>query len=221
MTPDSIFRRKLRRIDPHLSAVWVDPPGRWGIFHELQVNGNFDEQVDYYAREIQREASARGHVIDLPDASWVACEALKTEKLVCYVTEEDGSYRPLDNRILQKLERMKWFSENLGVNGWREMLAVKANALQRQREREQEGVWEDIKRDRAFQRMTSDILWGMDPVLSVQVKGIGHVEDDLERALRDAGGAGSRPSAVGDRAGRDAVAGADGVGPVKEADRSA
>jgi len=65
------------------------------------------------------------------------------DHIVCRVENEDGSFRPLDNRIIESLSKAKWMWDK-GVNEFDRMLSEEetSNQLQKERDayREQEGI---------------------------------------------------------------------------------
>lgn len=178
-TPDRAIVAQVQAIEPTLSIAWVETArgGRWGVFHDLQVPDNFDETVDLVARQLQQAASEGGHTLDLTDCAYTAAQAIRDGKLVCYVTEDDGSFAPLDGRIVHKLQRMNWNRLNLGLKDWREMMRARQDHLRDARFREQNDVWDCIRKDPVFQAQVSDILWGLKPMRSVYVKGVPHAND--------------------------------------------
>jgi len=161
--PDRSIVAALQRIDPDLSVDFVQPPGRWAVFHALQINGNFEASVDRVAAALRQEALTRGYVFDQPECALAACEALRWEQLVCYVVNDDGSYRALDGRIVKKLARMDWYRQNLGIGDWRNMLRAKAEVARERAGRDRSDVWDVIERDSTFKKQLSDILWGHAP----------------------------------------------------------
>lgn len=176
-TADKAIVAQVKRVDPTLSVAWVDPPGRWGVFHDLQVPGNLERTVDEVARALQIEAAARGYILDLAECAFSALEAVKDAKLVFYVAEEEdmpdgrkkGDYRPLDGRVVTKLQRMDYWRRNLDLRDWREMMRAKADEQRDRRLRAEGDVWDTIRRDSVFARVASDILWGVKPTRSVTV----------------------------------------------------
>lgn len=199
-TADRTIVAQLQRIDPGLNVAWVDPPGRWAVTHDLQTPGNFDATVDHMALVLQREASARGYSLDKTECAFLSMQALKDSKVVCYVTEDDGRYRPLDGRVVQKLQRMDWYRQNLGVKDWTQMLNVKAEAARNSRQRERNDIWDTLKTDKVFARQVSDILWGLKPMRSLFVEGV-EFHADHERNGEGSSGAGA--GTVSDDHGRD------------------
>lgn len=171
-TPDRGIVEKLRRIDPDLSVAWVETPKgpRWGVYYDLQVPGNLDSSIDTAARALQLDLAMRGYTVDLADCAYTARQAIQDAKLVCYCVEEDGEYRPLDDRLVEKVERMDHYRRNLDIRDWRLMLGARADVARRQRERDQDDVWELIRKDRVLLRQASDILWGVKPVRSITVE---------------------------------------------------
>lgn len=204
--PDRAICEQLRRLDPDLSIAWDDLTERWMVLHGLQVPGNLEETADLLAREMQERLSAGGYTRDYHECQAVAWDQLRTCKLVCYVTEDDGSYRPLDGRIVQKLERMKWQMENLGLQGMQALCRIKADAMQARREREADDLWASIRRDKVFARVVSDVIWGVRPLRSVDVpEGISDATGVCDEDGDPVGGA----CPAGDGAGGDAVSSED------------
>lgn len=180
MVPDKVIVAQLRRIDRTLSAVFLDPPGRWAILHSLQVDAP-EQLAGQIGRRLQLEAASRGYVLDLAECEEAAWQSLQDAYVVCYVTEEDGSYRPLDGRVIEKLKRMDWYRRNLGIKDWRTMLQAKADILRERREKSEGDIWETIRRDKVFARCASDILWGIKPTRAVHVLRQGDGDEATQR----------------------------------------
>lgn len=193
--PDRTIVAALKRIDPTLSVDWMEPPGRWAIFHDLQVDGNFEESVDRVARSLQATFAENGYIKDFHDCTVLARESLKTAKLVCYVADDDGSYRSLDGRIVKKLERMDYYRQNLGIKDWQEMLRAKTDLLRAQQEKSMDDLWSSVNSDKIFKDQVSDILWGNRPMRSIFVKGV-QFDGGNESAERNV----QAPSGAGDGA---------------------
>ena len=202
--PDRAIVAKLEAIDPALSAVLVETPqgDRWGIFYALQIDGNPEATADLMARELQAQLLAMGRVVDLHDCQQRSWEKLRDAKLVCYVANDDGSYRPLDGRIVDKLQRMNWYRQNVGFTEWKQLLQVKADMLTEQRRRAGDDLWDSYRTDRVFQHCLSNVLWGAHDKLH-HVMG-GDSENHLGTA-EAAGGEGGGAEAPGDGGRRDAV----------------
>jgi hypothetical protein len=198
-TPDRAIVQALQRIDKDLSVSWSDPPGRWAIWYALQVDGNFDESVGRLARELQLDAARCGYTFDLSECAHTAAEAVKVRSLVCYVTDDDGGYRSLDGRIVQKLERMDFYRRNCGVKDWKSMMEARADALRQSRRTAEGDIWDTIRRDRVFARHASDILWGVRPVRSIIVPEGGFDATDRERDVTPDAGQGTGQEAHGNR----------------------
>lgn len=169
--PDRAIVAALQRIDPKLTVSFEDPPGRWAVWHDL-LQGDLEKTVEEAARTLQEAFQEAGHTVPFPNCQQEVYERLKQTALVFYVTDDDGSYRSLDNRAVQKMQRMWWLQQNLGVGGIKNLLRVRAEAAKESRDRDKADVWDQINHDRVFKRQVSDILWGMKPARSVFVKGL-------------------------------------------------
>lgn len=192
--PDPLIVARLKAIDPGLSVDWVELPdgsGRWGVFHDLQVDGRFEESVEALARRVQDALLAEGVVRDFHSCCVQAAEAVKLAKLVCYVINDDGSFRPLDHRIVKKFEEMDYYRRNLGLGDWKEMMRKRWDAVRESRDRAIESVYESVKTDKVFAKCVSDILWGMRPVRSVHVAQEGVTNENRECVAQEHGGDGS------------------------------
>jgi len=209
--PDRSIVAALQRIDKGLSVAFVDPPGRWGVFHALQMDGNPDAEIDRLAELIQLDGLRMGYVLDKHSCGETARAAVTARNLVCYVVDDDGGYRSLDGRIVEKLQRMDYYRRNLGLRDWRQMLDAKADVVRKSRQTAQGDVWACIKRDPVFARQVSDILWGVRPVRSIIVPdtyGGEHDADPGERDEQAAAGAPDRAEADADRGDGSGVAAA-------------
>lgn len=171
--PDRAIVAHLKRIDPGLSVAWVDfadGTGRWGVFYDLQVEGRFEDSVSSMAREIQASLAANGDIRDYHSCTVIARQALKMAKLVCYVINDDGSYRGLDQRIVDKIARMDYYRRHMGARDWSRLLAQKWDAIVSSRDRAVQSVYDDILGDKVLKRCISDILWGLRPTRSVAME---------------------------------------------------
>ena len=169
--PDPRIVRRLRRIDKDLSVeiVPTSKGPRYAVFHGLQVFARYDRAVDIIARDLQQTAAANGYILDLTECAMAARDTVHRGKLVCYVTEDTGDYRPLDGRIVEKLQRMDYWRKNWGVGDWRAMLKAKADALAERQLRASNDIWDAVRRDPVFARQVSDICAGLRPARSVIV----------------------------------------------------
>ena len=192
--PDRVIVRRLRMIEPALDVLWCASVERWGVYHDLP--GNPDAWAGQVAQTIQQDLAMYGYVIPLDECQDIAQTRLQDARLVCYVTNEDGSYCPLDDRIVAKIARMDWYRRHCGVRDWKAMLDMKADMARDQRERAEEGIWGVFKRDKVFAHCLSNVLWGVDQALHFQVPGGGGVDDaTTEHGVRD--GAAGGPEALG------------------------
>ncbi len=204
-TPDPSIVRQLKAIDPGLSVDFFDPPGRFAVLHSLQVPGNFDASVDAGAHELMYQLALSGYVRPLEECGRLVREKARTWQLVCYCANDDGSFRPLDARLVTKLRRMKWLCEEVGLTGIRQMLQARADAVERVRRRDADTIWDDIRNDKVAAHCLSNVLWGVKHPLHHQVKGL-----DNEVDQRDAvHGEGGSQEAVHPRPGGDALPGSD------------
>lgn len=171
--PDRVIVARLQAIDKDLSVAWVpdvgtDPVGRWAVYHDLQVE-NAEKAATMLADELQRTYREGGYVLSREECEARAWQQVQDQKLVCYVSGDKGEFRPLDERIVEKFQRMDHYRRNCGLKDWRMMLESMAYIRQRQREKESADIWDYIRRDKTFARMASDHLWGLDPARSVIV----------------------------------------------------
>jgi hypothetical protein len=197
LTPDRSIVQALKRIDKHLSVTWSNPPGRWAIWYALQVDGNFDESVDRLAHELQLDALKMGYTFDYADCALTAANAVRVRSLVCYVADDDGGYRSLDQRIVKKLEKMDWYRRNAGLQDWKSMMDARMDAVRHSRRVAEGDIWDTIRRDRVFARQASDILWGMRPVRSIIVPAGDPDANDHQRDTTRDPGASTRQEALG------------------------
>jgi hypothetical protein len=162
-SPDRTILAQLRRIDSGLGVEWFEPPSVWAVTYDKQVT-NPDTRVEQTATALQLDAAKRGYLFDKTECVYAAAMALRDARIVCYVVEEDGpdqgKYRPLDGRIVTKIQRMNYLRLNCGIKDWQEMMRAKADVARDRRQREESDLWETAKRDRVFQKQMSDILYG-------------------------------------------------------------
>lgn len=172
--PDRSIVAQIQAICPELSVDWVDLPngeGRWAVFHDLQVEGRYEESVERVARALQTTMQENGHMVDLHDCEYQARQAVHDAKIVFYVTEDDGSFRNLDGRDIEKLQRMDYYRRNFDILDWKTLMSAKGHSLKTARDREMEDTWDCIRRDKVLASVVSDILWGVPPTRSIYVKG--------------------------------------------------
>lgn len=154
------FQKALRRIDPLLSARWVPECQRWGIFHSLPMHERADEAIERRASELYTELWKRGHAVTKRGCHEYAAQGVRDRELVFYVTEDDGAFRPLDGRALEKLRRMNYMRENWDIKDWRQYMDAKAKMLDDMRARAAEGDRQVVRRDKVFQQQAVDKLRG-------------------------------------------------------------
>src|SRR5262245_63894967 len=103
MIPDRSIVKQLQKIEPKLTVIWDGANECWAIYHDLPEGlGRLDELVARMSTELRLTYLEAGYPIDPEQAGRLCLQAVKDAALVCYVTEEDGSYRPLDGRIVEK-----------------------------------------------------------------------------------------------------------------------
>lgn len=160
--PDAAIVAQLRRIDRGLSVEWLQTArgGRWAVLHAEQAEG-FEQRADQVARQLWAILREDGYETPLHECQQRAYARLKDAQIVCYVVNDDGSYRPLDGRIVEKLQRMDYYRRNCGLSDWQTMLKVKDEALQKQREREAAQFDRDVAGDKVFAHCLSNLLWGV------------------------------------------------------------
>jgi hypothetical protein len=169
MKPDRHMARELRRIDPLLEARYVETVGRWGIFHLLPMNERVDLAIASRATELYNELWKRGYPVTKRVCEEQCALQVKDRELVFYVTEEDGSYRPLDGRVLEKLRRMDHMRQNWDLKDWREFMDAKAKLAKDVRERTWEDHVEYVRKDPVFNAQAADILRGDSHTRAVNV----------------------------------------------------
>jgi hypothetical protein len=169
MTPDRGVVKALKRIDPKLSVRFVEKCGRWGVFHDAPYPAQVDKTVSENAVKIQLDLLQRGYVVTKACAEEYAWLQLQDYTLVFYVTEEDGSYRPLDNRVIEKMMRMDSFRKNFGVEDWKRYMNAKAQIQKDLREK----AWEDYNqyahKDKVYKQQMAEALRGDPHLRSVNV----------------------------------------------------
>lgn len=168
---DKAIVAALKRIEPKLSVHWVETPqgGRWSVWYDVPYHGDIWRTAREHGRELQQTFLEMGYIVDSETCEQKAYEALKMHQLQCYVTEDDGSYRPLDGRIVEKFQRMDSYRQNLGISDWQQILNARADALKQTIMKDRLDVWEQIRKDKIFQSQASDILHGLKPMRSVYI----------------------------------------------------
>lgn len=167
-TPNRSIVRALRRVDRGFSVAWLEPPGRWGVFHDLQRPDDPLGCVYRLAGELSRDLRTAGYTVTFEECLRTAHQKVFTANLVFLVQEPDGGYRPLDDRAIEKAARMAWLRRNWELNDWLRDAKDQADDERMRRQRSKEDVWDVIARDRVFREHAHDLLWGQRPVRSVQ-----------------------------------------------------
>lgn len=171
MIPDRTIVRQLQKIEPKLTIVWDASNERWAIYHDLPEGlGRLDALVARMSQELRLTYLEAGHVLDAEQAGRLCLQAVKNAALVCYVTEDNGDYRPLDGRIVEKFRRMDSLRRNCGVKDWQQLLAARRYAAERADALQKEDFYEYQSRDAVLQRVLSDVLWGVPVTRSVYMK---------------------------------------------------
>lgn len=167
--PDRLLVAALKRIDPKLSVTFDDPPGRYAVYYDVPFEGCSDEACRLIARDLQRSYQEAGYLVPFAECERQAYQQMQHAKLVCYVVNDDGSFRPFDQRTIQKVERMDWYRRHLGVQDWQAMMNVKADAMAKQQARDMESIWDAVRRDRRFANAAHDLVWGQRATRSIIV----------------------------------------------------
>lgn len=181
MTPDRTIVRALRRINPQLSLEWDTEHECWAVYHDLPHGlGRVDELVEKMATELQLTYLEQGYHVPREEAGRNCLAAVKRAALVCYVVNDDGSFRPLDGRLVEKLQRMDHLRRNCGIRDWQEMLEARRYAADRAAALQREDFYTYQSRDAVLKRVLSDVLWEIPVTRSVQMK---RPEDEEEEHL--------------------------------------
>ena len=171
MKADPAVAKALKRIDPKLSVHFVQTArgGRWGVFHDLPYWDRVDKAVHKNATELQTELLKRGYVTTRRVCEEYAHQQILDTKLVFYVAEDDGSFRPLDMRVCEKMQRMDYFRRNWDLKDWTQYLDAKAQLAKDTREH----AWQDhvdyVERDPRYREYMVDALRGDAHLRSVHV----------------------------------------------------
>jgi hypothetical protein len=144
-TPDQTIVRALKRIDRGLSVDWYTD--RWAVFHDLPHAGNVDASASALARETARDFRAQGQVVPYHACLLAAYRLIRQEQLVCVVQEPDGSYRPLDARIVRHLERLDWQRRNWWADDYVRVARQQASEATTAQRRATDRIWSDLKTD--------------------------------------------------------------------------
>jgi len=171
MTPDRTIVRALRRIDPKLSIQWDTDHECWAVYHDLPEGlGRIDALVDKMATDLQLTYLEQGYIVPREDAGRNCLAAVKRAALVCYVVNDDGSFRPLDGRLVEKFQRMDHLRRNCSIRDWSELLAARRYAQDQAAALEREDFYAYQNRDAVLQRVLSDVLWDIPVTRSVYMK---------------------------------------------------
>ena len=144
-TPDATIVCALQRIDRGLSIDWYHE--RWAVFHDLPHAGNVDASAAALARETARDFRAQGQVVPYHACLLAAHRLIAQEQLVCVVREPDGSFRPLDGRLVAHLRRLDWQRRNWWVADYLHAARTQASDLKRQQTVAKDQLWADLRQD--------------------------------------------------------------------------
>jgi len=170
MRPDRTIARALRRIDPLLEIRWVPRIERWGVYHDLPFREDLQRLIEQNAVELQVDLVRRGYLCTRQVCEEMVWLQTQERYLVCYVVEDDGGFRPLDGRIMEKLKRMDQLRQNWDVQDWKTYMTVKARLAQEQRERAQDDYYAQVRRCGITQQFLRDAVQGTPPLRSVYVE---------------------------------------------------
>lgn len=151
--PDRTIVRALKRIDPLLRVMWMDRTERWGIFHDLPPCEQEDVIARRVAKEVWYKGMEDGYQFDYNACLQMAYQRLEDQKLVHMVQNADGSYRPLDARVIDKFRRMDWMRRNWWLKDWLHEAQTQQETLEATRQKAKDAPWEDIKTDGTLKRM--------------------------------------------------------------------
>lgn len=160
MKPSPGFTKRLKRIDRDLSAKWNGAINRWGIYHDLPSVERIEDRVKREGLELQADLAKRGYMSTRRVCEEQVFRQLHEAALVFYVAEKDGSFAPLDDRVIQKLMRMDFWRRNFGINDWKRYMDNQRAILESDRVRELEGIYQAIDRDKVGKQMVVDALRG-------------------------------------------------------------
>lgn len=219
--PDRGILKAIRRIDPTLTIQWVEGNQCWGVFHGMMHWASPDAAVQRVAKELYRDLAHAGYVPDFQVCIRTAAAQVERHKLILLVMEPDGSYRPLDWRVVREMERRAWQQRNWWAKDYIAVAHAADTETRTRLEAQRRDIWEQTRRDAVFRRLVSDALWEITPIRSVHgrpEKGNGNGHAELHADGPASGGAGSAASADGgpgvraSAARRDAAGGADCCG---------
>lgn len=169
MRPPAWITRELRRIDKDLSVAFLQPPGRWAVLHDFQHPERMETMVHNMATELQVDLLKRGYMTTRRVCEEASVQKIRGENIVFYVTEEDGSYRSLDRRVVEKIEKMDHHRRNWDVKDWKRYM----NVLGRVQEEHRQKQWDDynrqVKKDRVAMEYMADAVRGDPHLRSVNV----------------------------------------------------
>jgi hypothetical protein len=144
-SPDRAIAAELRRIDPGLTVEFVDD--RWRVFHDLPHHGNAEASARALARETYYDYRRGGHEVPYWVCLRAAYHLIDQEKLVCVVEEPDGSYRPLDARVVAHLRRLDWQRRNWWALDYLRVARSQASGLAAQKRKATDAIWDDLRGD--------------------------------------------------------------------------
>jgi len=142
MIPDRAVVAELRRIDPKLSVGFDPIVERWGVYHDAPLPHESQADIASIATEMMTDLWKRGIPCTRAVCEQAAFLKLKEAKLVFYVAEDDGRFRPLDHRVVEKLRKMNYQRENWEVRDWK--LAL--NAMEDREKDYRKRVWDDFNK---------------------------------------------------------------------------
>ncbi|MCI4355111.1 MAG: hypothetical protein L3K06_07085 [Thermoplasmata archaeon] len=159
-SPDRAIVRAIKAIDPAFSVVWDEDRERWVVYHQLQLPDDPEGTVAALARETARDFRDQGQVVPYHACLLAAYRLVDTERLVAICAEPDGTFRPLDGRLVAKLRRMAWLRRTFEVRDWLSLARAQQDQLAAEKRRAADTIWDSIRTDRVFHRLAVPLLRG-------------------------------------------------------------
>ena len=113
------------------------------------------------ADEALLQLAKDGRAVNRADVEQAVYLQVQRNVIVFRVEDGAGTPLPLDDRALNRLERMAFYVRNRTAKDWIHAGDIEQYEAKRSRMRAIEAIWEDVRRDSLFTQMVGDALAGL------------------------------------------------------------
>jgi aminopeptidase N len=163
------WRRRAKAIDDDLDIVWLEHEHKWAVIQRLYNTPSIEAMTDHVLRELRQSLREAGYEHDPPDLRAIAYTQVSKSQIVLRVENEDGSFRPLDDRTFATLRELAWKRRHFAAKDYIAAGDLVSYEAKRRRDAAIDNIWSSIKRDKVFARVATDVFSGIRPTRSVIV----------------------------------------------------